>query len=82
MAPLHLQYMLLCISIFDMKALYIQGKEIQVPDCLSNLIRANKDNQIKGPDMIIHDVQFTVVIEKQSNITHATAEDSNLTEAM
>ena len=74
----HLQRMLLQISIFDIKLMYIKGKEIQAADCLFHLIKANKDDQISGLDIVVHDVEFTLSHEKLNNVAETTLRDQVL----
>ena len=37
--------------------MYIKGKEIQVADCLLMLIKANRDDQVSGLDMVVHNLE-------------------------
>ena len=60
MAPMHLQRMLLRISIFEINLMYIKGKKIKTADCLWRLIKANRNNQISGLDIVVHNMEYTV----------------------
>ena len=43
-------------KLFDVKVVYISGKQIQIADCLSQLIKQGKDDDIEGLNLIGHDI--------------------------
>ena len=78
MALPRLRRVLLQIFIFDINVIYIKGKEAQVADCLSHLIKSNKDPQMDGLDLVVYGIEFTISSRKHSEIANLTSKDTIL----
>ena len=70
--------MLLRISIYDMKVMYIKGKEIKIAVCLSCLIKHSKDSEIEGLNLVMHDIRHMVSHQKKTLIATATSNDTTM----
>ena len=62
--------MLLKISMYDVKVMYIKGKEIKRADCLSCLIKHSKDSEIEGLNLVVHDTGHIVSPQKKDFDSH------------
>ena len=77
-APQRLQRMLLRISIYDVKVMYIKGKEIKIADCLSQLIKHSKDSENEGLNLVVHNIRYMVNLQKKILIAKATSNDTTM----
>ena len=57
--------MLLRISIYDVKFMYIKDREIKIADCLSWQIKCSKDGEIEGLNLVVHDIGYMVSPQKR-----------------
>ena len=62
--------------------MYIKGKKTKVAEYLLNLGRANRDDQISGLDMVVHNMEYTMAKKNLSQLINATLQDHILQELM
>ena len=70
--------MLLKISIFNINVIYIKGKEVQVTDCLSHLIKSNKDPLMDSLDLVVHDIELAISSRKCLEVADLKSQDTTL----
>lgn len=78
-APPRLQWMLLRLQKYDLKIVYMPGKDIPVADTRSRKFVSHQDGGDQDIDLHIHTlfVKLPVCDQKMKEITEATSNDNN-----
>ena len=77
-ASLRLQRMLLRISTYDVKIMYIKVKQIKIADCVSQLIKHSKDSEIEGLNLVVHNIRHMISPQKKTSRVTATSNDTTM----
>ena len=70
--------MLLRIWVFNPKVVYISGKQIQITEGISWLIKQGKDEEIEGLSLVFHTILASMSAKRQSTIAWEMAWDETL----